>query len=158
MLLTLCPIHVRPSQEGRTLGSSPMQRQHSAQIPSSLPTAQIVSPSHPYLHHQDVPLGGQEADLILQLQDSPHQVHDVAVHCVVRAVQVGRGGWLDGLRASRATMGSMPRGQGGRDQHPRGALAHQTQPPPTRVSEAEGSPRPFWGLGGRKVPSCRCRG
>lgn len=71
------------------------------------PTGGLALPlCFPYLHHEDVLLWGQDADLILQLQDGPHQVHNVAVHHVIRAVQVGSGGWLDGLVENKATVGS----------------------------------------------------
>lgn len=53
----------------------------------------LLHPSH--LHHHNVALGRQLAELILEVQHSPHQLHDIEVHQVVSPVQVGCG--LDGL-------------------------------------------------------------
>lgn len=97
-----------PSYICKTCLISMLGGNHSA---DSFPTplfpieALMLSPLCPYLHHEDIPLWGQKADLVLQLQHSPHQVHDIAVHHVICAVQVGSGGWVDGLLRSRDTIG-----------------------------------------------------
>lgn len=60
------------------------------------PTSRAPFRPGSYLHHHHVALGGQLAELVLEIQHGPHQLHDVEVHLVVGPVQVGRG--LDGLR------------------------------------------------------------
>lgn len=60
MLLTLPPIHVRPSQEGRTLGSRPMQQQHSVhRLPAPSPVLRSSPPPLPTFTTRMYPSGGR---------------------------------------------------------------------------------------------------
>ena len=114
MLEMLPPIRARPPHEECLVGAT--QQTHSQLPPLFSVEGPVLSP--PYLHHEDVPLRGQKADLVLQLQHGPHQVHDIAVHRVICAVQVGSGGWVDGLPGNGDTTGlDGPKGHGGKDQH-----------------------------------------
>ena len=64
-----------------------------------------------HLHHHHVALGRQLAELILEIQHSPHQLHDVEVHQVVGPIQVGCG--LDGLWRGEEEEKQVAGGEGG---------------------------------------------